>query len=119
VSFPRARYRTAPDIRVRPVNEMDVCLVYTPSNPRLYALNPTAWLVMELCDGRDWRSLERKYYAAIEPVRSREAARAELEHTVNDLVGMGIVEITRKIDHLKTTNARLQGGTTDVTQSQS
>ena len=94
MSSPRARYSTVPNIRVRPVNEMDVCLVYTPRNPRLYTLNPTAWLVMELCDGRDWTSLERRYYAAIEPLRSREAAKAELERAVDDLVGMGIVEIT-------------------------
>ena len=73
---------------------MDVCLVYTPRNPKLYTLNPTAWLVMELCDGRDWKSLERRYYAAIEPLRSREAANAELERAVSDLVGMGIVELT-------------------------
>ena len=96
MSSPRARYNTVPDIRVRPVNEMDVCLVYTPRTPKLYTLNPTAWFVMELCDGRDWKSLERRYYAAIEPLRSREAAKAELEHAVNDLVGMGIVEITFK-----------------------
>lgn len=94
MSSPRARYSMAPNLRVRPVHEMDVCLVYTPRNPRLYTLNPTAWLVMELCDGRDWKSLERRYYAAIEPLRSREAASAELERAVNDLVGMGIVEIT-------------------------
>jgi hypothetical protein len=94
VSSPRARYSTVPDIRVRPVSEMDVCLVYTPGNPKLYALNPTAWLVMELCDGRGWTSLERRYYATIEPLRSREAAKAELECAVNDLVGKGIVEIT-------------------------
>ena len=96
MSSQRARYSTVPDIRVRPVNEMDLCLVYTPSNPKLYSLNPTAWLVMELCDGRGWTSLERGYYAAIEPLRSREAAKAELERTVNDLVGMGIVEISLK-----------------------
>ena len=94
MSSPRARYSTVPDIRVRPINEMDVCLVYTPRNPRLYKLNPTAWLVMELCDGRGWTSLERRYYAAIEPLRSRETAKVELEHAVNELVGMGIVEIT-------------------------
>src|SRR5947209_2138953 len=92
VSFPRGRYQRASDIRVRPVPEMDVCLVYTPSHPKLYTLNPTAWLVMELCDGRDWKSLERKYYAAIEPVRSLQTAQTELEQAVNDLVGMGIVQ---------------------------
>ncbi len=57
MSSPRARYSTVANIRVRPVSEMDTCLVYTPGNPRLYTLNPTAWLVIELCDGRDRRSL--------------------------------------------------------------
>jgi hypothetical protein len=118
VSSPRARYRTVPDIRVRPIDEMDVCLVYTPSDPKLYTLNPTAWLVMELCDGRDWTSLERGYYAAIEPLRSREAAKAELERAVEDLVSMGIVEVTHRHRSAGKINARHAGGTTDGTQTQ-
>lgn len=92
MSSQRCRYHKTSDIRVRPVPEMDVCLVYTPSHPKLYTLNPTAWLVMELCDGRDWNSLERKYYAAIEPVRSRQTAQTELEQALNDLIEMGIVQ---------------------------
>ena len=71
---------------------MDVCLVYTPDDPKLYTLNPTAWLVMELCDGRDFSALVRRYYAAIEPLRSREDAAADLRRTLDDLVAKGIVE---------------------------
>lgn len=94
MSSPRAYYSKTPNIRIRPVNEMDVCLVYTPNSPKLYTLNPTAWLVMELCDGRDLAALERRYYAAIEPSRSREAAKTELGQTLDDLIRMGVVEIT-------------------------
>jgi hypothetical protein len=72
---------------------MEICLVYTPDHPKLYALNPTAWLVMELCDGRDAESLERDYYAAVEPCRSREGAKLELERSLADLVKKGIVTV--------------------------
>jgi hypothetical protein len=71
---------------------MEVCLVFTPDNPKLYALNPSAWLIMELCDGRTWASLDRAFYAAIEPLRSREAARVELKQTVDELMREGIIE---------------------------
>jgi hypothetical protein len=106
VSSPRAYYSKTSNIRIRPVNEMDVCLVYTPNSPKLYTLNPTAWLVMELCDGRDLAALERRYYAAIEPLRSREAAKTELRQAINDLISMGVVEITAGKGFRKEARAR-------------
>jgi hypothetical protein len=93
VSCRRPRYSKAPDVRIRPIDEMGVCLVYTPKSPKLYTLNTSAWLAMELCDGRTWASLERRYYDAIEPLKSREASAAELRHLMDDLVGKGIIEV--------------------------
>jgi hypothetical protein len=69
---------------------------------------------MELCDGRDWRSLERRYYAAIEPLRRREAAKAELQQALDELIGMGIVEVTPKSRSQKAVNTG-RGGTANGT----
>jgi Coenzyme PQQ synthesis protein D (PqqD) len=84
------------NLRVRPVYEMETCVIFTPDNPNLYSLNSTAWLVFELCDGRGWRRLERDYYAAVEPLRSPAEARAELRAILFDLERKGVVERQRE-----------------------
>jgi hypothetical protein len=94
VSYRRVSFRKVASLRVRPVEEMGVCIVFTPENPKLYTLNWSAWLIMELCDdGRGWRSLERAYFAALEPSRSREVARVELRRGLDDLIRQGVIEL--------------------------
>ena len=84
-------FRKSEDARVRLVAEMDVCLVYTPHKPSLHTLNLSAWLVFEMCDGRSLRSLQRAYFAAIEPSRSEEAAKLEVKEILEYLVSSGLV----------------------------
>lgn len=93
MSYRRVSFRKVANLRIRPVDEMGVCIVFTPDNPRLYTLNASAWLIMELCDGRNWRSLERRYFATIEPSRSREVARLELRRGIEDLIQQGVIEL--------------------------
>lgn len=90
--YRRVSFRKVANLRIRPVDEMGICIVFTPENPRLYTLNSSAWLIMELCDGRSWRSLERTYFATIEPSRSREVARSELRRGIEDLIQQGVIE---------------------------
>ena len=54
--------------------EREVCLVYTPTNPNLYTLNATAWVVLELCDGRSLPALQRAFHRAVEPLMSKPEA---------------------------------------------
>lgn len=86
-------YRKVANLRVRPVEEMEVCLVFTPDNPKLYSLNPTAWLIFELCDGRRLEELESAYYDIVEPLRSREDVRRDVRGGIEELERMGIVEL--------------------------
>jgi hypothetical protein len=72
---------------------MEICLVFTPDTPNLYSLNPTAWLILELCDGRQLEELEDAYYDAVEPLVSREEARREVRSGIDGLVRKGIVEL--------------------------
>lgn len=89
----RACYRKTPSVKVRPVPEMGICLVFTPAKPDLYTLNPAAWLVLELCDGRTGRELMVAYAAAM-----ADASRASLNDIedvrgiVRDMEGKGIIE---------------------------
>jgi hypothetical protein len=71
---------------------MEVCLVFTPDNPNLYSLNPTAWLIFELCDGRRVEELESAYYAIVEPLLSREQVSREVQGGIEDLERKGIIQ---------------------------
>ena len=111
VSFRTGCYRRARGVRVRPVPEVGACYVYTPSRPRLYTLNMTAWLILELSEGRSPRSLVRAYRAEIEraywrsidgnyfvapPPPSPAALRRELSATLRGLEASGIIELKKQ-----------------------
>jgi hypothetical protein len=66
-------FSSAPGLRVRPAFEWDGCIVYDPNRRRLVELNLTSWLLLELCDGRDFESL-RAEFAAIAATRTDEGA---------------------------------------------
>jgi hypothetical protein len=87
-------YRRTTDLRVRAVPELQCCLVFTPQRPNLYTLNPTAWLVLELCDGRNGASLEAAYRECA-PQSTEEELAAELSAIVEDFEAKGIVERQR------------------------
>jgi hypothetical protein len=92
VSCQAGYYRKMANLRVRPVHEMEVCLVFTPDSPNLYSLNPTAWLILELCDGRRVEELENAYYAIVEPLLSREGVSREVRGGIEELKRKGIIE---------------------------
>jgi Coenzyme PQQ synthesis protein D (PqqD) len=92
VSYQKPCWRKVKNLRVRPLHEMETCIVFTPDNPNLYSLNSTAWLIFELCDGRSWQRLKKAYYQAVEPLRSQQEARTELIAILSDLERKGIVE---------------------------
>ena len=52
-------------MRLRPVPELGHCLAYTPARPALHRLNPSAWLLAELADGRDFTAIATDYAAAM------------------------------------------------------
>ena len=54
-------FERSPDLKVRPIPELDVCLVCIPRPPQLLRLNMAAWLVLELCDGLDLDRLVDSY----------------------------------------------------------
>jgi Coenzyme PQQ synthesis protein D (PqqD) len=71
---------------------MEFCFVYTRNPPALYTLNASAWLVLELCDGRSFRRLKSAFAAAVEPLMSPEDARNYLSATLRNMLKMGIIE---------------------------
>ena len=93
MSFPSGCYRKTRRLRIRPVPEREVCLVYTPSNPNLYTLNATAWVVLELCDGRTLAELEKAFHQSVEPLMSEDEASEYLLVSLQDMLEKSIVEV--------------------------
>jgi hypothetical protein len=91
VFSPSACYKQTDGLRIRPVPEMQMCFVYTPTNPRLYSLNTTAWLVLAMCDGRPGQSLVDAYAELLAPEMSRAQALTEVGGAIDDLFQKGIV----------------------------
>ena len=92
MSYPNGCYRKVANLRIRPVPEMELCLIFTPDNPNLYSLSATAWLILELAPGRRPDALEDAYYDIVEPLVSRGAAREQVARTVQTLFSNGILE---------------------------
>src|SRR5260221_8802109 len=93
VSYPNGCIRKTRDLRIRPVPEMETCLVYTPKDPSLYTLNATAWVVLELCDGRSLPQLETAFYQSVEPLMSEQEAAEYLLVSLRDMLEKSIVEV--------------------------
>ena len=65
VSYHKGLFRKKAGTRVRTVPELGLCLVFTPEDPNLYTLNPTSWLILELCEGASFASLDRAYWKEV------------------------------------------------------
>lgn len=89
--FRRTFWKAESDLRLRPVPEQRLCLVYTPARPALHALNVTTWFVLTLCDGSAYADIARAFRRAaadtLGPGSSTEALRAALDQ----LLGLGLV----------------------------
>lgn len=81
--------RRTDGLRLRPVPELSVCLAFTPRPPRLHTLNPSAWLIVELC--REGVALEAEYVRRVSPPLSRADALAQLHDGVAELRAAGII----------------------------
>ena len=84
-------YRHAPGVRLRPVPELGACLAFTRSPPRLHTLNPTAWLIAELCGRAGDSELRAEFLSRSVPPLAAEDADAQLEGGVRLLLESGII----------------------------
>lgn len=85
-------YRKVRNLRVRPVPEMEVCLVFTPDDPNIYTLNATAWLIFELCDGRPLSAMEDAFCDAVALLTPRDKACAEFQAGLARLQSQRLIE---------------------------
>lgn len=95
------RLRLEDGVRLRPVIEMGVCLAYTPTRPALHSLDPVAWLVADLCDGRSLADIAVDFAAAIADAPPRPNGTPELNETLAGLMAAGIVVAAPPADSLE------------------
>src|ERR1700739_197163 len=93
VSFPNGYFRKTRRLRIRPLPEREGCLVYTPGNPNLSPLNATAWVILELCDGRTLAQIEKAFHQSVEPLMSEHEASEYLLVSLRDMLEKSIVEV--------------------------
>ncbi len=93
-------YRLVPGTRVREVPERDVCMVYTPAIPALYALKDEAWLILRACLGRTRGEVIESYVSQVAAagVMPEEAAVDTLQG-LSDLQTKRIIEQVPHHDH--------------------
>jgi len=84
--------RKLPGLRIRPIPEAGVCLVYNPRDPTLRTLTPAAWLLFELCDGRTLEALRAAYLDAVARPRGAAEADAWFRDGLAQLQSHGLVE---------------------------
>ncbi|MCR0982743.1 PqqD family peptide modification chaperone [Roseomonas populi] len=87
------RHERSPGLRLRPLPELGACLAYTPAAPRLHQLNATAWLILELADGRDDAALAEAFAARTAKALSATAARRTLEDGLAGLRACGLLRV--------------------------
>lgn len=83
--------RVAPGLRLRPVPELGTCLAFTPTPPRLHTLNPTAWLLAELCGRYDGEELRQQFLSRTVPPASEADALGHFAEGMALLLQWGIV----------------------------
>jgi hypothetical protein len=58
----------------------------------MFRLNARAWLILELCDGRDAAAIERDYVETTGPAVGEAAALAEFASGIEALLRDGLIE---------------------------
>jgi hypothetical protein len=91
VSSQTLRLSRNPEAKLRPVPEWGRCLVYTPENPELFELNATAWLALELCDGRPLEAVEADFADAVAEKMPPDEARRDFQATIDRLLAMRVL----------------------------
>jgi hypothetical protein len=80
VSCPTDHYSQTPGLRLRPVRELGVCVVFAPAEARLFRLNAQSWLALELCrDGTSAAALRTAWQEAVGSEDAGERLRLALD----------------------------------------
>ena len=84
-------YAKAPDVVVRGFEEWGHAYAFTPDEPDLHDLNASAWLILDLCDGRPFSQIEADYVKAVAAAVGGDTARVHFHQGFDMLLERNII----------------------------
>lgn len=84
-------YEKTPDVVLRTFEEWGRAYAFTPDNPEIYDLNSTAWLIVELCNGRPFSQIEADYIDAVRDHVAPEVAKSQFHSGFEMLLERNII----------------------------
>lgn len=84
-------YIKTPDVVLRPFAEWGHAYAFTPSEPDIIDLNATAWMIVELCDGRPYGEIEASYVEVLGPRIGTQLARGQFQAGFAQLLARNII----------------------------
>lgn len=73
--------------------EMGTCLAYDPARARLHTLNPTAWLILSLCDGRPRAAIAAEFATTLRSIPGAAPEQGAFSRGLAILVSLGLVSL--------------------------
>jgi hypothetical protein len=70
---------------------MGTCLAYDPARARLHTLNPTAWLILSLCDGRPRAAIAAEFATTLRGIPGTAPEQGAFSRGLARLVSLGLV----------------------------
>lgn len=89
---PTERLERRPDLVVRALPEIKMCMVYRPRPARIVTLNPSSWMLLEACDGATVAEIEETY-AAMLACKGRLVQAADTRMGLQALVDLSLVRV--------------------------
>lgn len=102
-------YVKSPRVTIRTFEEWGRAYAYTPDDPELYDLNASAWLIVELCDGRPFSGIEAEYVETLAEKLDAETARRHFHAGFATLLERGIIEIADEPEPARSTPRKAKG----------
>jgi hypothetical protein len=84
-------YQKTPNVKLRTFEDWGRAYAFTPDDPELYDLNTSAWFIVELCDGRPFRDIEKDYVEAVGPKVGEDMARTQFHTGFDALLERNII----------------------------
>ena len=92
---PAERLERRRDLVVRPLPEINMCMVYRPRPARIVTLNMSCWLLLEVCDGATVAHIEETC-AAMLAGKGGAAERERVRTGLQALVDLSLVKICER-----------------------
>ena len=100
MSSPTVCYARRPGLKTRALPQWGNLMMYIPAQRGFHWLNLNAWLIFELCDGRDVVQVRSAYQAAVKSRLSAGEAERHLNEGLALLEAIGaVVRETKKGDN--------------------